>query len=67
MDKIHIEWDILVDKDGDLIPDIKDEYPNDPNNLKKKDKKETGFIPGFEISLLLITILIIISVSKKKK
>jgi hypothetical protein len=30
--KLHVEWDMLSDKDGDLVPDIKDDFPDNPRD-----------------------------------
>jgi hypothetical protein len=45
-----------VDSDGDGYPDNEDAYPNDPNKWEKEEKKEKGFIPGFESFLLFIVL-----------
>ncbi len=54
------------DHDNDGYTDDKDVYPNDPERWKKEEK-EKGFIPGFEIILLFISISIICFIKRKRK
>ncbi len=48
------EW---KDTDGDGVGDNKDAYPNDASKWKKEEKKEKGFIPGFEATAFLVAML----------
>jgi hypothetical protein len=66
MDTVHIEWNYLPDFDKDGVPDTIDDFPNDPNKWKKEEeKKEKGFIPGFEIIILLLSVFIFLLFKKK--
>lgn len=40
--KLHIEWNTLPDKDNDLIPDIKDDFPNNPSEWSDQDGDGVG-------------------------
>ncbi len=45
LDKVHIEWNFLTDKDGDSIPDNMDAFPYDPTQWSDTDGDGYGDNP----------------------
>jgi hypothetical protein len=56
------------DDDNDGYRDVIDKYPKDPEKWEEEEKKddEKGFIPGFEISSLVILITIFLFFKRKR-
>lgn len=65
LDKDYIpdSWDDDIDGDGYLNDN--DDFPSDPNKWKKEKKDANGFIPGFEVIILIIVFGIVSIITRK--
>jgi len=60
------EWNVGKSKTDSTTGLKLDEYPDDPNKWKKEESGGGGFLPGFELVILSVSIFISITISRKK-